>query len=452
MKSERLRRWVVPIYLVMCVVLGGSAQGIWGNLALQLTAIAILVWAFLSRPSDELTTASRRLMTLFAIAGVVIALQLVPLPAALWSALPGRELVVEGFRALDYPLPALPWSLTPYATAAAALVTLPALAILVAMVRIRQRESWLAAALLLAVFAGVLLGALQVAGGGPERSSWYFYPRTNTGAVGFFANSNHMGSLLLVSIPFATALLASFASRSRAPLGGTIAIGAAAFLLILGGIVLNRSLAAVGLAAPVLLFSMMLLPAASTVRRLALVGGSLALIGCILFLTNSPIAGDISGGDLRSFDSRADIWKATLELIRQSFPVGTGLGSFESVYPLTEAPAQIRATYVNHAHNDYLQILLEMGLAGALLMLAFLIWWVIQVVSIWRSGLSTHYARAATIASGALLAHSIVDYPLRTAALSAIFAMCLGLMAQPRREQRRSDASQVRPTKHLRLG
>ncbi len=250
------------------------------------------------------------------------------------------------------------------------------------------------------------------------------------------------------------ALIAAFASRSRSrsPLSGTIALGAAAFLVIFGGIALNRSLAAVGLAAPVLLFSMMLLPAFSRIRRLALLGGVLALIGCILFLTSSPITGDVSGEDLRSFESRADIWQATLELIRQSFPVGTGLGSFDSVYPLTEAPAGVRSTYVNHAHNDYLQVMLEMGVAGALLVLLFLAWWIAQVFRIWRSRLSTHYARAATIASGALLAHSIVDYPLRTAALSAIFAMCLGLMAQPRREQRSSDASQARPTKHVSIG
>lgn len=451
MKSERFQRWVVPTYLLLCAVLGGSAQGIWSNLALQLAAIAILAWAFLTRPSDKLTTASRQLLFLATIAGVVVGLQLVPLPAAMWSALPGREPIVEGFWALGYPLPALSWSLTPYATVTTALATLPGLAVLVATVRTGQREGWLAVAVLLAVFGGVLLSALQVGGGGPERSSWYFYPWTNSGAVGFLANSNHMGSLLLVSIPFATALLASFASRSRSPLGGTIGIGVAIFLVILSGVVLNRSLAAAGLAAPVLLFSMMLLPAASKVRRVALVGGALALIGSILFLTDMPIAGEISSGDLVSFESRAEIWRNTLELTRQSFPLGTGLGSFDSVYPLSEAPARIHATYVNHAHNDYLQILLEMGIVGALLVLAFLVWWVVQVVSIWRSRLSTHYARAATIASGALLAHSLVDYPLRTAALSAVFAMCLGVMAQPRRQQRESDANQVRPTKHLSL-
>ena len=43
-----------------------------------------------------------------------------------------------------------------------------------------------------------------------------------------------------------------------------------------------------------------------------------------------------------------------------------------------------------------------------------------------------HFARAAVIASAAIVAHSLVDYPLRTAALSTLFAVCVALMAQPR--------------------
>lgn len=453
MKSESLRRWVVPIYLILCVVLGGSGQGIWANLVLQLTAIAVLVWAFVARRSDDLTSASRQLMALAAITAAVIAVELVPLPPGVWAALPGRELVVGGYQALGYPLPSLPLSMTPYATVETILVVLPALAVLVATIRIRQRESWLAAALLLAVFAGVVLGALQVASGGPEHSSWYFYPISNSGAVGFFANRNHMGSLLLVSIPFAVALLASLTSRARShsPRSGLIAFGAAALIVIVAGIGLNRSLAAVGLAVPVLLFSSLILPG-WRLRSLALPLAAIGLLGSLVFLTSSPIAAEISGDDLSSFQSRADIWSATLTLIQQSFPVGTGLGSFDSVYPVTEAPGLVDRTYVNHAHNDYLEILLEMGLAGALVILLFLGWWTAQVIKVWRSSLSTYYQRAATIASGALLAHSIVDYPLRTAALSAVFAMCLALMAQPRRERRGADASQARPTRHLTIG
>jgi O-antigen ligase len=454
MRSESPRRWILPVFLVVCLLMGGSAQGIWNNVFLQVSAAAILAWASVTRRSDDPSAASRQLMALVLITAVVIAFHLVPLPPGVWTSFPGRRLVAEGFTALGYSLPAQSVSLTPYASIAAALAALPAVAALVTTIRVRQRESWLAAAVLLAVLAAVLLGALQVASGGPERSSWYLYPHTNSGAVGFFANSNHMGSLLLVSVPFASALLAAFArrSKSRSPLSGTIAIGIAMSLLILGGIALNRSLAAVGLLAPVLVFSMMLLPAGSTVRRLALLGGTVALVACILFLTSSPITGEISGADLRSVETRSGIWSSTIELVRQTFPLGTGLGSFEIVYPLTEDPAQVRSMEVNHAHNDYLEVLLELGLAGAVLVVLFLVWWLVQAVRIWRSGLSTIYARAATIASGALLAHSVVDYPLRTAALSAIFAVCLGLMAQPRIQQRSSDSRQVRPTKHVSLG
>ena len=454
MKREGPRRWVVPSLLMACIVLGGSAQGIWINAALQIAAVAVLAWAWTSRRSDELTRGSRLLLALLAGIAILVALQLIPLPPALWTTLPGRQFVSDGFQALGYALPAMPVSLASYEGVATALAALPAIAVLIATLRIRQRESWIAAVVVAAAFAAIFVGALQVATGGPGQSPWYFHPITNRGAVGFFANVNHMGSLLLVAIPFAVAVFASFASRSgaRSPRGGNIAMGASALIVIATGIALNGSLAAVGLAVPVLLFSLLLLPMTGAVRRPALAIGALLLVGAILLLTGSPIDAEAAGDGLSAVAARSDIWASSVESIRQTFPVGTGLGSFKSVYPLTETATEVRRTYVNHAHNDYLEILLELGIGGALILLLLLGWWAAKVVTIWRSALSTHYARAATIASGALLAHSLVDYPLRTVALSAIFAACLGLMAQPRRERRKSDDPRARPTKHVIIG
>ncbi len=76
--------------------------------------------------------------------------------------------------------------------------------------------------------------------------------------------------------------------------------------------------------------------------------------------------------------------------------------------------------WVNHAHNDYLELLLETGLPGLLLMLAFLGWFVFQTTRVWRSPFASLFAKAATIAAAAILVHSIVDYPLRTAGIVAI--------------------------------
>jgi O-antigen ligase len=129
-------------------------------------------------------------------------------------------------------------------------------------------------------------------------------------------------------------------------------------------------------------------------------------------------------------------------------PLGSGLGSFVRVYRLYESPDSVSTEYVIHAHNDYVEIALELGVAGIILMVAFLLWWVTAVVAVWRTGKGGSFARAASIASAAVLVHSIVDFPLRTAAISACFAMCLGLLAE-RRQVAMRQAGDLRPSRHL---
>ncbi len=89
-------------------------------------------------------------------------------------------------------------------------------------------------------------------------------------------------------------------------------------------------------------------------------------------------------------------------------------------------------TYMNHAHNDYLEVALETGLPGLVLIVIFFSWWIRRTLSIWRDAdADGAFAQAATIASAAILTHSLVDYPLRMTAVSAVFALCCGLMASP---------------------
>jgi hypothetical protein len=64
-----------------------------------------------------------------------------------------------------------------------------------------------------------------------------------------------------------------------------------------------------------------------------------------------------------------------------------------------------------------------------------------------KSPASDQFALAGAIASAAILLHSLVDYPLRTAAISAVFAMSLALIIQSRRTVR--SEKDLRPTRHL---
>lgn len=107
-------------------------------------------------------------------------------------------------------------------------------------------------------------------------------------------------------------------------------------------------------------------------------------------------------------------------------------------------------TYSTHAHNDYAEIALELGLPGALLLLLFLLWWGKAAVESWRSPEAQPYVRAAVVASGAILAHSMVDFPLRTAAIGSLFAMCLAFLAD-RVKSGPLEQSELRTTRHLSL-
>lgn len=445
---QSLRTAVIPAYVLLCIGLGGSVQGVWGVALLQLLAIAIIGWSLLVRDAAALSASAKALYIIAGLTVLLAIIQLIPLPPALWSALPGREPIVEGYHLLGRNLPSLPISLTPYATAATLLTLLPPLAVLTGMlVAGAYRANWLAVAILLGTFAAVLLGALQVSTSGATQSPWYLYPQTNAGiATGFFANGNHMSTLLMISVPMLFALIADLRGKVRNQRAGSavMLVAVAGSLVLLVGIFLNGSLAALLLGPAVVMTSAtMLLPQGMRLRG-PLTAVALASMAAILIVYLTPLNDKFAASNATSFDSRQTMWSTTMPAIRDNLLLGSGVGSFQQVYPQYEDPAAVTATFVNHAHNDYLEIALETGIPGLLLVAAFLWWWVSRAVPIWRSAAVDRYALAGSIVSAAILVHSLVDYPLRTAALSTIMAASLALMSRPR--PRQEDGGELWPT------
>ena len=447
-----LRQAVAPVYLFLCIVLGGSAQGIFSNLALQLAGVGILAWAFLTRLPLKNSRSARHLGWLASAAAALVLLQLIPLPPAIWSHLPGRQFVVDGFRLLGQPLPWMPLSLAPADTIATAMAMLPPLAMLALILRLgAYRDSWLLIALLCATFISVALGVLQIQSGG---TGPYLYPLANLGtASGLFANANHMATLLLVSIPFLVALGAR--RYRRLPTTNdrllTVTLAGGTAIVVLLGIVTNQSLALLVIGAPVVGAAALQLIPPGRVRL-----GRLAAMLGLLFLAGSAalavmVSSGMSTSNQTSVTIRADIWKHSVEAIRDHGLVGSGVGTFPSIYPHYEDPATVERTYINHAHNDYMEIVLETGLPGAVLLLLFFAWWSSRAFAIWRSPNAAELARAACIASAAILLHSLVDYPLRTAAIATAMAMALALMADPPKRRPQVRLAELRPTRHLTL-
>ena len=447
------RSAVAPLYLLACLIIGGSAQGAWQNAVLQLVGVGIIAWGGIARSAGGEMAPRARTLLLLAIAAIaMVALQNVPLPPSLWAHGLRRRIAAD-YRLQGIGLPWLPISLTPYESLSSLLGLIPPLAMFVAIIRLNAyRQSWLAVALLAGTLAGVVLGALQVASAQPN-SRWYPYAETNFGsAVGFFANANHMASLLLLTLPFLAAIASAVRGRNLQLYSALLMVLAALALVLIAGITLNGSLAGYALALPVLAASSLILVSSSSMwRKIALAIAALSATAAVIVLATTSIgvpAGRFGPTATTAIQSRQAILKTTGEALADSMPLGSGLGSFVRVYRLYESPDTATTEYVVHAHNDYAELALELGVPGVFLIVAFLAWWVSAAGAVWLPGKGGPFARAASIASVAVLIHSLVDFPLRTAAISSCFAMCLALLADRRRPTPR-EAAELRPARHV---
>lgn len=451
---NKFRTGVAGTYLSLCLILGGGS-GAAANGLLQLLAVAILSIHVWSRGAPPLAAEGRRLALLFLAFASVAAAQLIPLPPALWTALPGREVVVRSLAMLGVAPSTMPATLDPQRTTASLLWLLPPAAIFLIATRLTRDERVAVVKILLVIaVVSIALGAFQLFGG--PSSPLYFYEITNANrSVGFFANANHVATLMLCSLPFTAASMAR-ASKGRGGSGkregrGFIYFAIAAFIAI--GIAINGSLAAYAILIPTAVASFLLHRRArdkklSTGHWLAVGGAAILFVG---FSALGPLAGDRLAAKLGEADGigRKISIPVTIEAAKDHLPWGSGLGTFRDIYRTYEPSEDVTSVYVNHAHNDYAEVALEMGWPGLFLVVLFLAWWATRTIAVWRTDFNgAGLARAASIAIGVVLLHSLVDYPLRTSAIAALMALAAGFMLQPPASRSNRGGSERRGSKN----
>jgi len=129
----------------------------------------------------------------------------------------------------------------------------------------------------------------------------------------------------------------------------------------------------------------------------------------------------------------------TAREVQHSFGwIGSGPGSFEDVYRLFEHREGLDSRFVNHAHNDYFQVLIEFGILGGALLVFGLAWFGLSIVQLLRSSkpvsrTSRRMRLAFAISAAMPIFHSFLDYPIRTPAISVLFVFCLVLMSMSQR-------------------
>lgn len=439
-------RLLLPAYLAACLLLGGaSAAGVVANGVVQVAGVAAACVALAAGTMPRLERRAFAPLLLVLGTAVLLMLELVPLPPAVWTMLPGRAAVAGDFALARLALPWLPVSLHPDGTLVALGALIPAAAVLLLGYATPYRVRITAAVVLVVVAAvSVLLGVTQRLGG--AESPLYLYAFTNRGGpTGFFANSNHLATLELVAIPFSAALMTGAHHRAGTERrhGRRIAFGAVAVLLALG-VIAGRSAAGQLLLLPVAAASFLLFQRAERIRwrrwqvRAGLAGMLVAVpLGIAAVATVNHLGAEADALDPHM---RRTAIATTLRAALDHLPLGSGGGSMPLVYPLYEDPAAARAQFLNHAHSDVAEVLLEHGLPGLALMIAGVALWVGCGRRLWRrdaagdvrgDAVRLSLARAGFVAVGAVLAHSVVDYPLRTAAIMAATGFAALMMIAP---------------------
>ena len=454
-----MREQISPLFylcalgLIFAVLLGGGTRGgFLSDVLLQFVSVPILLVA-LWRAGSRFAIAWATLLPAVLRRDFGCSLGAIGAASALdmdglartgdrWSA--GTELINRG-------LPWAPLSLAPAATWLSVLSLLPTFAIFLGVLQLDYAERRLLSLVALAMgFLSVLVGLTQVAQG--PSSSLRFFEFTNAQeAVGFFANRNHFAAMLYTLTLLAAAWtgnngIAFGLEKNRTKFSTASIVSQLASFCILtvliGAQVVTRSRAGMILALGALFGAFLLIRqgqrATNGMRPTWLMVGAASLAVVLSFQFSLYRALDRFALDTTP-DARIAFARNTIEAAKTFMPFGSGVGSFVPVYATFEKPRDLIAGgYANHAHDDFLEIWLETGVAGLILILLFVTWVLWRSLQVWRRSyvgglqIDRFLVRASTLAILLLLFHSIADYPLRTGSMMALFAFLCALLIPPR--------------------
>ena len=286
-----------------------------------------------------------------------------------------------------------------------------------------DRHTWLI------VLPLVIMAAAEAAAGIAQTHQTGF-------ARGTYVNRNHFAGFLELALPFAVAYSVMTLRRRRGPLPlrqaliACLAIATAALLFM--GVV--DSLSRMGFLASLAGLMAVALFSIPGRKRPMLALITVAVIAAAIWLpsdalirrlTNLRVPGEIST------TTRLNIWADTYRLIKAYPAFGCGAGAYESAMHRYQTAAPLNT--VDYAHNDYLQLLAELGIPGVVILGAGLFALVKKNIRDARrlSDSEDRYLSIAALgAIVAILVHSAADFNLYIPANALAVAWIGGIAAR----------------------
>jgi len=291
-------------------------------------------------------------------------------------------------------------------------------------------------------YAGMLASFSLVQGLVPNGKFYGFWTPIHGGQpYGPYVNHNHYAGLMEMLTPFLLVLAATrFTHGARKIVVAVIAAVMAGTIFLCG----SRS-GMLAFAVQAVLLVVLLRPRQGNWKQHLLLGAGLAaMIGCLVWIGGNELTRRLASIHSESQQElsggvRLTIDRDCLRMWREKPLLGWGLGTFPEVYP------QFRSFYtnffVNQAHNDYLQLLTETGLAG----FAIAIWFLALTfrhawskLDDWTETVNGSLTVAALLGCIGILIHSLLDFNLQIPANAAMFyVLCAVAAAHPLQESQR---------------
>lgn len=448
------RFWVFAGFLALVALMGGGSRDDISSLVILRPACAFFAaYALTVAAPGDFARVRVPLLLLLALA-LWMAIQLIPLPPGLWNALPGREAIAVTDRLIGLGDVWRPISLSPSKTVnSLASLVVPAAALLLYAVQADAQRRKLFTLFLIFAAVSALLGIAQIGTGG--RGPLYLYTQTNLGTpVGLFSNRNHHAVFIATTLLVAAYLFAEYrrltrkGDRSMAPVA--ICFAAA---LVLVTLFINGSRAglligvlALGMGSALYIWARRMEPKDGHTRPMGLWAGYLpiALVLMVAIAGGAALFSEASSfnrlAKLQLVEElRIQILPQVAAMANDNWLFGTGFGSFEHAYRSYEASDWLRGEYVNNAHDDWLQWIIEGGLPAMLILLAFVVWLGSRCVAHWRVRYEEP-ARTGVVLTAAgvlalLLIASLLDYPLRVPSMMVYAMLMVALIADPPQPQ-----------------
>ncbi len=451
---DRVIKKGVLVLLLFTPLAFGSVQR-WAVAVMEIISYSLLCLVLLNRRRDSAGAAPLRSLTIPSVLAFVffllVLLQLLPLPPDLLQSISPLSLKI--YRIFG-PSPAgspHPVSINPHETTGALLKMLAYFSVFYVIVSQYRTEEQLASLVKVIVFFGCFLVVFAVL----QKMTWngrifWLYPvagylQSGSGIWGSFVNRNHFAGYMELAIPLGLGLLLYTGPRARALPGVTAGTRLARFMadqrfvpfmtVFLGVIVMAAALfmtlsrggiAGFGLS---FVFFVWITQKRRSLRSRSLVLGMIAAVITVVIVIASWNQLEERFESLEEQHvSRLEVWKDSLGLSRDFLFFGSGLGTFESAY-LRYQTGNTLALF-DHAHNDYIELLTDTGIAGFVIAGIGAVLFFITVYRRWRRkrGLFGKCIGAGALASlMAIVVHSTTDFNLHIPANALLFSIIAGI-------------------------